>query len=67
LCDPLSGSALPEGGGRAWVGLVVTVQYAGGSARGRRQGLAGLRAEPKARGADGERAGCRPRARRAGV
>ncbi len=90
LCDPLSGSAVPEGGDEAWACLVVTMQHAGGyGARGRRRGLGGWcgapsacgrlwcpraaagpgrassrRTEPKARGADGERAGRRPRARR---
>ena len=39
-----------RGGGEAWVCLVVTVQCAGAcGARGRRQGLAGLRADAPSR------------------
>ena len=68
---PEGRAAVPVGGGGAWPGC---------GARGRRRGLAGLRcpwaaagpgrttsrrAEPKARSADGSRAGRRPRAHHA--
>ena len=64
-------AAVPAGGGRAWPGCSqrpgpTGVEGAGGTcrgARGRWRGLAGLRddAPSEARGADGSRAGRRPR------
>ena len=74
-------AAVPMGGDGAWLGFEAThsaasaagVEGVGGSggpgcgARGRRRGLAGLRGEApsEARGADGSRAGRRPRAHQA--
>ena len=61
-------TAVSMGGGRAWPPHTTTQRRRcgghGRGVRGRRQGLAGLRADApsEARGADGERAGRRPRA-----